>query len=139
MKSLLNQPEAALEACDRAERLNPFDPLGYWNSIGRALAHVVAQRFDHAIEWADRALHEQPRLMTACRVKAVAYAYLGHLAEAHAEVELLLAGDPNMTLTSVTALFRSAAPEFVEFYIAGLRRAGLPEEWPASLCRGDAL
>ena len=127
MCALRNQPEAAIEACDRAQRLNPFDPRGYWTALGRALAHLVARRFEQAIEWADRALHDQPRLATAFRVKAVANAHLGRLDEARADLGRLLAIDPRFTIPALRALFQSAAPEFVEIYLAGLRLAGLPE------------
>jgi tetratricopeptide (TPR) repeat protein len=59
--ALRNQSEPAIEALERALRLSPFDPLGF-NSAGNiAIAHVLAGRFEQAIQWADRALHDQPR------------------------------------------------------------------------------
>jgi len=70
-----NQPEAAIEALERARRLSPFDPLAH----RIALAHLVARRFEQAIEWADRARHDQPRLVSAMRVKAVVNDHLGRL------------------------------------------------------------
>jgi len=33
-----------------------------------------------------------------------------------------------LTIAAVRVLFASAAPEFVELYVTGLRLAGLPEE-----------
>jgi len=42
-----------------------------------AIAHLAARRFELAIEWADRALHDQPRTVPAMRVKAIALAHLG--------------------------------------------------------------
>ena len=47
--------------------------------IAAPLAHLVARRFEQAIEWADHALHEQLRLVSAMRVKAVANDHLGRL------------------------------------------------------------
>jgi tetratricopeptide (TPR) repeat protein len=125
--ALRNQPEAAIEACDQAQRLNPFDPRGFWTALGRALAHLAARRFEQAIEWADRALHDQPRLATAFRVKTVANAHLGRLDQARDDLGRLLAIHPGLTIAAVRALFQSAAPEFVEIYVTGLRIAGLPE------------
>jgi len=125
--ALRNQPEAAIEAFDRALRLSPFDPFGYFNVVGLALAHLAARRFEEAIEWADRGLHDQPRLTTALRVKIVAYAHLGRLDEARAELGRLLAIDPKLTIAAIRVLFVSAAPEFLELYVTGLRLAGLPE------------
>jgi TolB-like protein len=126
--ALRKQPETAIEAFDRALRLSPFDPLGYFITIGLAIAHLTARRFEEGIEWADRALHDQPRVATAIRVKVVANAHLGRIDEARAELRRLLEIDPNSTIAAMRALLVSATPEFLELYVAGLRLAGLPEE-----------
>jgi adenylate cyclase len=128
LHALRNHPEAAIEAIDRAQRLSPFDPLDYWSAVSVAIAHLAARRFEEAIEWAERALHSQPRLATALRVEIVANAHLGRLDEARAELRRLLAIDPKLTIAAVRVLFASAAPEFLELYVSGLRLAGLPEK-----------
>jgi tetratricopeptide (TPR) repeat protein len=126
--ALRNQFEPAIESCDRALRLSPFDPLGFWFAMVPAIAHLLAGRFERAIEWADRALHDQPRYNPARRCKITAYAHLGRLAEAHAELGQLLAIDPRATIASYRAsVARSAAPEYIDVVAAGLRLAGLPE------------
>jgi tetratricopeptide (TPR) repeat protein len=84
--ALRNQPEAAIEAFDRALRLSPFDSLGFHNAAGLACAHLAARRFELAIEWADRALHDQPRLIHAIWRKVVANAHLGRLDDARADL-----------------------------------------------------
>jgi hypothetical protein len=71
-----NQPEAAIEAVERARRLSPFDPYAFFYAHNIALAHLVALRFEQAIEWADRALHDQPGTVSAMRVKIAANAHL---------------------------------------------------------------
>jgi adenylate cyclase len=127
--ALRNRPDAAIEALDRARRLNPFDPTGNINMISMALAHIAARRFAEAIEWADRSLHEQPRLITALRVKTAAFAHLGRLDEARAELGRVLAIDPRLTVARYRAALGPAlAPELLELLEEGLRRAGLPEE-----------
>src|SRR5262249_24746525 len=85
-----NQPDAAIEAIEQARRLSPFDPYNFLYAVNVALAHLYARRFEQAIEWADRALHEQPRLVSQTRVKVVAYAHLGRLDEARAELSRVL-------------------------------------------------
>jgi adenylate cyclase len=45
-----NQPDAAIEAIERARRLSPFDPLAFANTLNTAVAHFVARRFEQAIE-----------------------------------------------------------------------------------------
>ena len=90
-----NQPEAAIEAIERARRLSPFDPYTSFYAFNIAAAHLAARRFEQAIEWAERALHDQPRLVSAMRAKVVALAHLGRLDEARAELSRLLAIDPS--------------------------------------------
>ena len=74
-----NQPEAAIAAVERARRLSPFDPYTFLCAVSTAIAHLAARRFEQAIEWADRTLHDQPRNASAMRVKVVANAHLGNL------------------------------------------------------------
>jgi TolB-like protein/class 3 adenylate cyclase/tetratricopeptide (TPR) repeat protein len=125
--ALRNQPEAAIEAIERARRLSPFDPLTSFYAFGIAVAHFAARRFDQAIEWADRALQDQPRLASAMRVKVAAHAHLGRLDEAHAELGRVLAIDPKLTIAAYREYARSFAPELLELFVTGLRPAGLPE------------
>jgi len=124
-----NQPEAAIEAIERARRLSPFDPFTpfYANNIARA--HLAARRFEQAIEWADRALHDQPRNVTVMRVKVAANAHLGHLDTARAELGRVLAIDPKLTIVDFLRRYAHyLAPEVLELYVSGLRLAGLPEK-----------
>ena len=122
------QPEAAIEAVERARRLSPFDPYAFVFALNIAIAHFAARRFEQAIEWADRALHEQPRLVAAMRVKVAANAHLGHLDEARAELARVLAIDPKLTIADFLRRYAHfAAPEVLELFVTGLRLAGLPE------------
>ena len=127
MKALRNRPAAAIEAVERARRLSPFDPYGFFYAATIALAHFAARRFEQAIEWADRALHDQPRHVPAMRVKVAALAHLGHLDAAHAELSRLLAIDRELTIAGFREYLHYAAPEVLELLVTGLRLAGLPE------------
>jgi tetratricopeptide (TPR) repeat protein len=126
--ALRNQPEAAIEAIERARRLSPFDPYAFNYAGIIAIAHLDARRFEQAIEWADRALHDQPRTIAAMRVKVAALAHLGHLDAARAELSRVLAIDPKLTIAGFRAYGHFFAPEVLELYVAGLRLAGLPEK-----------
>ena len=126
--ALRNQPEAAIEAFDRALRLSPLDPLSFQNAAGLAVAHLAARRFEEAIEWADRALHDQPRAIATIRTKLIANAHLGRLDEARAELGRMLAIYPGLTIAAWRALIAPLfAPELLELLETGLRLAGMPE------------
>jgi TolB-like protein len=125
--ALRNQPEAAIEAIERARRLSPFDPFSSRYALNIATAHLAARRFEQAVEWAERALHDQPRMVSAMRVKVAANAHLGLLDEARAELSRVLAIDPKLTIAGYRAYAHFFAPEVLELFVTGLRLAGLPE------------
>jgi adenylate cyclase len=122
-----NEPEAAIEAVERARRLSPFDPYTFMCAFNIAMAHFAARRFELAIEWADRALHDRPRMVPAMRTKAGALAHLGRLDEARAELSRVLAIYPEQTIASLREYFHYLAPDVLELSLTGLRLAGLPE------------
>jgi TolB-like protein/Flp pilus assembly protein TadD len=124
-----NEPEAAIEAIERARRLSPFDRYTFFYAFTIAIAHFGARRFDQAAEWADRALHDQPRLASAMRLKVAALAHLGDLEEARAELTRLLAIDPRMTIAGYRAYAgHFLASAVLELQVTGLRLAGMPED-----------
>jgi len=129
MLALLNRPDQAIEAIDRAQRLSPLDPMGYLYDLSRALVYLAERRFQDAMQWADRALHGQPRFITAMRAKTVACAHLGRLDEARAELARVLAMDPRLTISRYRGLLAAAtAPDMLELLVQGMRLAGLPED-----------
>ena len=108
--------------------MSPFDPLAIFHASNIAVAHLAARRFEQAIEWADRALHNQPRFVSAMRVKVAALANLGRLDEARAELSRVLAIDPKLTIADFLRRYAHfLAPEVLELFVTGLRLAGLPE------------
>ena len=92
-----------------------------------AIAHLAARRFEQAIEWADRALHDRPRFAATIRLKVAALAHLGRLDEARAVVSRLLGIYLKLTISGLRELLHYAAPEGLELLVIGLRLAGLPE------------
>ena len=105
----LSQPQPAIEAFSRAMRLSPLDPLSYLNAAGLAYAHLMAGRFEQAIEWANWALDDQPRLSYSIRAKIVANVQLGRLDDARAELGRLLALQPGFTVAKYRAIFAQSA------------------------------
>jgi tetratricopeptide (TPR) repeat protein len=123
-----NEPEAAIEACERARRLSPFDPYAFLCAHIIGFAHLAARRFEQATEWADSALHEQPRMVVAMWSRVAANAHLGRLDEARAELSRVLAIDPKLTIAGYREHAHFEAREVHELLVTGLRLAGLPEK-----------
>jgi TolB-like protein/class 3 adenylate cyclase len=125
-----NRPDAAIEAHQEAIRLSPLDPLAYSSTGGLAFAHMEAERYEEAIEWADRTLLAQPRYIPAMRIKLVCLAYLGRAGEAKDWLTRVLAAQPGLTIASWKASFAAKVfpPEILTLYADGLRKAGVPEE-----------
>ncbi len=85
-----NRPAPAIEAFQRAMRLSPLDPLGFFFSAGIAAAHLAAGRYEEAIEWADRSSREFPRYESSTRYKLIALAHLGRIEEAREWLHCML-------------------------------------------------
>jgi adenylate cyclase len=124
-----NRPDSMIEALNRAIRLSPLDPLGHTFTGGLAIAHVIAGRYEEAIEWADRSLREVPRYESPLRNRVVACAHLGRIEEARDWLGRLLEITPGLTIARHKALYSAIhPPEIINLYVEGLRKAGLAEE-----------
>jgi adenylate cyclase len=129
--AFLNQPGPAIEALERAMRLSPLDPLGPGFKSTLAFAHSIAGRYEEAVEWADRALHEHPRFDPAMAAKVVSCAHLGRIDEAREWLKQRLELQPELTIAEWKTrggAVKFASPEILALYADGLRKAGLPEE-----------
>ncbi|MDO9711917.1 tetratricopeptide repeat protein [Paracraurococcus lichenis] len=66
------EPDAAIERFDRAMRLSPLDSEMHRKQAGTAMAHLLAERFDEASSWAERAVREHPDFLMAVGIGALA-------------------------------------------------------------------
>jgi adenylate cyclase len=128
-QSYRNQPARAIEVLQRAMRLSPLDPQPWLFHGALAHAHFAAGRYEKAMEWADRALHAQPRMIAVVGVKAAACGHLRRIDEGNecAKRYAELSAWPTVS-TAKTGWGRFMSPDFLAAYIDGLRKAGLPEE-----------
>jgi adenylate cyclase len=120
--------EEAFPYFQRAIELSPHDPQRWAFHAYRALAHLLARQFQLAASWARKATripncHYWPY---AHRVSA-----LGHLQaddEIDNAVEELKRRKPDFTCALARRrLFYIKDPRQIELYLAGLRRAGVPD------------
>ena len=117
----------AVGCCERAIRLNPFGPGYYlWNL---ATACYCARRYDEALVPLKENLSRFPKFVRPRRVLAAALAQLGRLDEARKVTEVILAAEPDISLSGIrendTLVWKR--PEDQEHWLEGLRLAGIPE------------
>jgi adenylate cyclase len=120
------QIERALENFTAALRFSPFDTRVYTILMGVAQCHLYAQRFNDAIQWAERALEKGPHFGVGYRVLAVAAARLGDQEKAALAIGRLLKLQPDFSLSLVRKR-PFGQPWMFGMFLDGLRRAGLPE------------
>jgi adenylate cyclase len=125
----LDRADAAIEAFERAIRLSPLEPQAYLFTTGMARAHLTAGRYEEAMVWIDRAIAEQPRLITSLRIKVVLQQLMGRDDQAREWLARLREAAPEMTVESFRAYAaRHYTPQLRALYVDALRKAGLPEE-----------
>jgi TolB-like protein/DNA-binding winged helix-turn-helix (wHTH) protein/tetratricopeptide (TPR) repeat protein len=121
----------AIPYFQKAIDLSPYDPLRWAFYAYRAVAHIFAQEFDLAADWAQRATRVPNAHYWAFAHRVSALGHLGHLK--HAEdlrvaISELLQRKPDFACGFARKrLFYIKNPEQLELYIEGLRRAGIPE------------
>ena len=91
------------------------------------LANYMLKRYGEAVRWSREYASRQPDRQWPHLWLATAYAQLGQLEEAKAEVAEVLRIDPGFTIEIWKRFTIFKDPKDVEHRIDGLRKAGLPE------------
>ena len=134
---LLGQLDDGVALEEQAIRLSPHDPfIGIW-SLRIGQARLLQSRLDESIQWLERAHNHNPAFAFVPAWLAAAFALKGDLPRAVTELaearKLSGNGSPASIATERAISARDftapAARGLLETtYLAGLRRAGVPEE-----------
>lgn len=128
IEASLGNTDKALELLQRAERLSPRDPRGWFiTGGGTAYTYFQAGRHDEAVAAAKSALIHNPRFTVALRNLAASLVKLGRLDEAAQVMRDLLGIEPQLTLTKLRGRMLNVEEHLWDDYSAALRAAGLPE------------
>ncbi|SEO36682.1 TolB amino-terminal domain-containing protein [Salinihabitans flavidus] len=121
------RPEAAIPCFERALALSPQDPFRWAFMSYRSLAHMFAGDCEGAVHWA-RSATLVPNAHYWARAKLISWlAHSGDLDAAHANVAPLKRGCPGFSREFARSrLFFVRDPSHLEFFLDGLRRAGVP-------------
>jgi len=123
-----DQPGPAIEAFERAMRLSPLDRLRRAFTVGIAIAHLAADRYEQAADWAEQTLREEPGYRVALTCKTAACALLDRADDARATLSQLIEAQPGLTIAQYSAFWsRIFSPALLAIWLTGLRKAGLPE------------
>jgi tetratricopeptide (TPR) repeat protein len=124
--------ETAIKHLEQAGRLSPMEQGATRNNV-LSMAHLYAERYDTAAEFAERALVDNPNALAAIRRLAAIYGLLGRTDEAQQMVGRLAAIVPDYTISKYrtymvkTSARDSALLKVLDTFCEGLRRAGMPE------------
>jgi TolB-like protein len=127
IETMRGQQQAGRALLDRARRLNPLDPHGWFVSGALAIAAIIDENYPEAINWADKALLQNRRFAVALRALAVALVKTGAHERAAQVVEELLTIEPELTVSAFFARIPVPVESMAKTYADALKAAGLPE------------
>ena len=127
MKVWFGEPEAAIERINRAMRLSPSDPHVFSMQGAMASAHFAARRYDEALIWAERAIHNRDESVLATITATASAALLDDVARAEKLLTRLKQFAPNVRVANIQNHFPLRREEDLLKLAEGLRKAGLPE------------
>ena len=120
--------EASIEPATLAIRLSPMDPDldGYYGT--RSIAYYMVGDWENAIMDADAASQLSGAWFYPYLARASIFGELDRIEEARAAYAEALERNPQISINYLRALWEYLHPPYVEKCLAGLYKAGLPEE-----------
>jgi TolB-like protein/class 3 adenylate cyclase len=115
-----------LEACERALRLSPLDPLRYFYDSLAASAAVSAGSYERAIELARRSLKANRTHTSTYRALAIAQSMSDKIDDARITVKRLLELEPSFSVTQFLERTPARGYSIAVQVADALVRAGLP-------------
>jgi TolB-like protein len=119
--------DLAIKHFEHALRLSPRDPFAWSIKAGIAVGHFIEGRFVEALDWAEKALHDNPKFFLPIRIKIAACGHLGRLAEAQDALLTDMEIDPEASIGKWERILRAVQAAAIESYVEGFRKAGMPE------------
>jgi len=123
--AILGQSDVAIEDQEIAIRSNPLDPSFFFRFSGLALAHYAADRFETAIEWADKALPRKEEWYLAHFLKTASHAAMGDSSMAEDARRTCQHAIPNASLDLLDRMPLQQKAK-MDVFRARLSRAGVP-------------
>jgi TolB-like protein/Flp pilus assembly protein TadD len=112
---------------ERAQRLNPRDPRGWFASGAMAICAVAQGNYREAVALAEKALSQNRRFAVALRVLIVALVNTGEHARAAQVAHDLLKIEPDLTVSGFLSRIPFPVEAMAKTYAEALQAAGVPE------------
>jgi Flp pilus assembly protein TadD len=112
---------------ERAQRLSPRDPRGWFMSGAMAIAAIMDENYPEAARWAEKALAQNRRFAVALRALAVALVKTGQRDRAARVVQELRKIEPELTISGFLTRIPVPVKSMARTYTEALRAAGLPD------------
>ncbi len=117
--------EQALGALEKAMRINPRFPFWYYFELGRSQFFLT--RFEAAEQNFQKAIERNPSVGWPHRWLVATYGHLGRVDDAEWEMSELQIIDSIDTIAEIRKVTTVHDPAYLDLFIEGLRKAGLPE------------
>ena len=115
----------AIPIIKQAMRMSPTFPPWYLMYLGRA--YYTLEEYEEAIAVYEELLKRRPTWSRSRAYLACAYAQVGRMQDAKAEIAYIIKGDPEWTVEKITRNEQYKDPAIIERYANLLRELGLPE------------
>ncbi len=127
LKVSLGEPDIGIERMSCAMRLSPQDPQVFSMQLGLGYAHFVAERYEEALSWSEKAVREQPGFIFTTCIAAASAALLGRQSQSQKFMTIIRRLEPTLSLSTLGDLIVMRRQADLERFADGLRKAGLPE------------
>jgi adenylate cyclase len=127
MLSSAGRPDDGIAEIEKGMRLSPRDPWMWIACSYVAFAHFAAQRYEEAIDWAERSLQQRRDFPLPYTYLAASHAHLGRVEQAQVALEEAIRHWPGFSLATFRQSSSGWDPALADRFCEGLRKAGLEE------------
>jgi adenylate cyclase len=118
--------DAAIAHWERCARISPLDPVKALFDAGIGGAHMLAGRYQQALEMAQLVLSESPNFAGGHRLLVATLGFLGRMDEARVAAKRMLELIPAFTVFKYQSVAPYQSAEFRKKSAAIYRAAGVP-------------
>jgi adenylate cyclase len=125
---LSGEIEQAREMFQTAIRLSPRDPLMMAFTNLLAMTYILQGDFEKCVEWSKQSLRSPASIAHWTHATlAAALASLDRMEEAREALQIALKVRPELSISNLQTVLPTRHEDGLKIYLAGLRKAGLPE------------